>query len=312
MPQRLVAVAVAAVVAALAGAACIAGAASARVPIGMGEQQARMFGDPRWERLGLRHARVLADWDALAYRRQRRALDEWMAGARASGTRVLLSFRYSRHRRFPGPRTFRESFAGFLERYPDVDTWGVWNEANHGDTFSARHPARVARLFDAAVRECRRCRIIGADVLDSASMLRWVRAFKRHAEERPRIWGLHNYIDARRFSDAGTRDLLEATRGEVWFTETGGWLLRRRYVNGKPVSEFRRSHREVVRSTKHVLRLACSSPRIRRVYMYNWVAPWVATTWDSGLITARGRARPAYHVLRRHVRDNGGPFVYCD
>jgi hypothetical protein len=46
------------------------------------------------------------------------------------------------------------------------------------------------------------------------------------------------------------------------------------------------------------------------VYLYNWVAPWVATTWDSGLITARGRARPAFHAVRRHVRAHG-PFAAC-
>jgi hypothetical protein len=61
---------------------------AARIPLGMGEQQARMFEDPRWERLGLRHARVLVDWDALDYKRQRVALDEWMARARATGTRA--------------------------------------------------------------------------------------------------------------------------------------------------------------------------------------------------------------------------------
>jgi len=141
-------------------------------------------------------------------------------------------------------------------------------------------------------------------------MIPWLRAFKRHARETPRIWGLHNYIDARRYSDEGTRAFLRETRGAVWFTETGGWLLRRRYVAGEAVEEFRRTHREVVRSTRHVLRLACSSPRIGRVYLYNWVAPWVTTTWDSGLITARGRARPAFRLLRRHVRAHG-PFAAC-
>ena len=190
-----------------------------------------------------------------------------MAGARATGTRVLLSFRYSRHHRFPTPAVFRDRFAGFLARYPDVDTWGVWNEANHGTRSApgARGASRASSTRPSG--SARACRIIGADVLDSENMVRWLRAFKRHARETPRIWGLHNYIDARRYSDEGTRALLRETKGEVWFTETGGWLLRRRYVADEPVEEFRRSHREVVRSTRHILRLACSSPRIRRVYL---------------------------------------------
>ena len=50
------------------------------------------------------------------------------------------------------------------------------------------------------------------------------------------IWGLHNYIDANRFRTRGTRALLRAVKGDVWFTETGGLVVRR---NGSTV-EFPR------------------------------------------------------------------------
>jgi hypothetical protein len=290
----------------------VAGAAARRVVLGMGEQQTGMFAEPRYERLGLRHARVLADWDALTYKRQRKALDLWMAQAEEAGTRVLLSFRYSRHRRFPRPAEFERAFRGFRERYPDVDTWGVWNEANHGGGYTARHPGAVARLYDAAVRECPSCRIVGADVLDSQNMLPWVRAFKRAARHPVRIWGLHNYIDARRGSDRRTRALLAETRGQVWFTETGSWLLRRRYdEKGRVLQVWKRTRRQSVHATRHVFRLACLSPRIRRVYLYNWRAPWIVTTWDSGFVNRHGRPRPAYHVLRRQVDRAGGPYIRC-
>ena len=63
----------------LVPAVAVAPAAARRVAIGMGEQQPSMFGDPRWARLGLRDARYLVDWDALAYKHQRRELDTWMA-----------------------------------------------------------------------------------------------------------------------------------------------------------------------------------------------------------------------------------------
>ena len=309
MRSRVVVAVVIAVCAVLAGAA---DAPARQVAFGMGEQQAGMFLEPRYERLGLRHARVLADWDALAYRRQREALDLWLEQAQAAGTRVLLSFRYSRHRRFPTSAEFGAAFRGFRERYPDIESWGVWNEANHGGGFTARNPGRVAALYDAAVRECPICRIVGADVLDSANMIPWVQAFQLHARNPVRLWGLHNYIDARRGSDKRTRALLAATEGRVWFTETGAWLLRRRYnAKGRVVQEYRRTRRQSVRSTRHVLGLACLSPRIERVYLYNWRAPWTVTTWDSGFVDRHGRPRPAYHALRRHIAGAGGPFVRC-
>ena len=52
------------------------------------------------------------------------------------------------------------------------------------------------------------------------------------ARGRRLIWGLHNYIDANRFRTTGTRSLLRAVPGEVWFTETGGLVVRN---NGSPV-----------------------------------------------------------------------------
>jgi hypothetical protein len=295
-------------------------AASGSVRIGIGEQSASMFTDSRWQRLGIRHARYLTPWDALDHRRQRAELDTWMAAARSAEVRVMLSFRHSRRARrdasrFPTTRMFRRAFLGFRKRYPDVRDFIVWNEANHPLSFSSDRPGRVAKLFDVAARNCARCRVIGADVLDIRGMTAWVRAFTRHAEERPRIWGLHNYVDARNRRSAATLALLAATRGDVWFTETGGWLLRRKYKRIKQrrqiVQQFRLSPRKAARATRHALHLSCLSRRIRRVYLYNWQAPRVATTWDSGLIGRHGRPRPAYDVLRRHVRRTGAPVVRC-
>jgi hypothetical protein len=93
--------------------------------------------------------------------------------------------------------------------------------------------------------------------------------------------------------------LLALTRGKVWFTETGGVLLRRTYAHGRVLKTFRHTAAEVVRTTAHILRLACMSGRITRVYLYNFIAPRRVTGWDSGLLDARGRPRPAFRTLRR-------------
>ena len=290
--------------------------AAARVEIGMGEQQPGMFTDQHWLRLGMRDARYLTAWDTLERPHQRERLDQWIAAADAVGARVAISFQHSRRKRrsalgFPTAAQFKAAFLAFRERYPEVRDWIVWNEANHPRSFSAHRPGLVARLFDVAARNCRRCRVVGADVLDVTGMTEWVRAFRRKAKVRPRIWGLHNYIDAQHGRSTGTRELLAATRGKVWFTETGGWILRRKYHRGRIVRVYRSTPEHAARAAKHVLRLACLSDRIKRVYLYNWQAPLIVTTWDSGFVGPRGTPRPAYQVLLRQVRRAGGPYVRC-
>ena len=279
--------------------------AAARPPaIGIGEQKAGMFDDPQWQRLGLREVRYVAPWDVLRDADQRERLDAWMAAARASGSRVLLGFQHSLRserlaRRLPGPGEFERAFRRIRARYPDVRDWIAWNEANHPFSLTANRPRRAAQYFDAVAWNCAGCRIVAADVLDVSGMSAWVRRFQRHAVHRPRIWGLHNYVDANRFTSSGTRALLRITTGRVWFTETGGLVLRREYAGTTVTGEFRYSQRHAARATAHALRLGCLSPRIRRVYLYHWRAPHPVTNWDSAFVGPHGRARPAYRTLKR-------------
>jgi hypothetical protein len=275
--------------------------------IGIGEQKSGMFDDPRWQRLGLRDVRYIAPWDALHDPRQLALLDGWMAAARASGARVLLGFAHSlRSRRLartlPRPHQFEREFVRFRARYPDVLDWIVWNEANHPFSLTAQRPRRAARFFDAVARNCAGCRVVAADVLDVSGMSAWVRAFMRHAHAPPRIWGLHNYVDANGFRSTGTRALLDVTRrGQVWFTETGGVVLRREYDGARVTREFRNSLRHAARATLHAIDLARLSPRIRRIYLYHWRAPRPVTNWDSAFVGPGGKPRRAYHVLARRL-----------
>ena len=145
--------------------------AAARPAIGIGEQKLGMFADPNWQRLGLRDVRYVAPWDALHDPRQRALLDAWIAAARGAGARVLLGFAHSLRsealaRRLPTPRRFEREFVRFRARYPDVRDWIVWNEANHPFSLTADRPRRAARYFDAVARNCARCRVVAADVLD--------------------------------------------------------------------------------------------------------------------------------------------------
>jgi hypothetical protein len=291
----------------LTGMLAAAPAAAARPAIGIGEQKPGMFADAHWQRLGLRDVRYVAPWDALRDPVQRELLDAWMKAARRSRARVLLGFAHSLRsarlaRRLPTPRRYEREFVRFRARYPWVRDWLVWNEANHPFSLTAHRPRRAAAYFDAIARHCRRCRVVAADVLDVRGMSGWLRRFVRYARHRPRIWGLHNYVDANRFGSEGTRALLALTRGQVWFTETGGLVRRREYdKRGRVAREFRYSLRHAARATLHALRLARLSRRIRRVYLYHWRAPRPVTNWDSALLGPAGRVRPAYRALRREL-----------
>jgi len=292
----------------LAGLVAATPAHAGQPAIGIGEQKVGMFSSPHWKRLGLRDVRYVAPWDALRDPHQRALLDAWMAAARAADTRVMLGFAHSlRSRRLarilPTARRFEREFIRFRKRYPDVRDWLVWNEANHPSSLTANHPSRAAKYFDAVARNCRRCRVVAADVLDVPGMSGWVHRFKRHARSRVRIWGLHNYSDANSFRSRSTRELLAVTgSGQVWFTETGGLVLRREYNGVRVTRQWGYSLRHAARATIHAIRLARLSRRIKRVYLYHWQAPLPVTNWDSAFLDARGEPRRAYHALKREIK----------
>jgi hypothetical protein len=282
--------------------------AAKRATIGIGEQKVSMFSDPHWKRLGLRDVRYIAPWDSLKDPRQRELLDNWVAAARASGSRMLIGFERSLRspeaaKTLPRPRQFERQFVRIRARYPDVRDWIVWNEANHPLAMTGDRPRRAAKFFDAISRNCRACRVVAADVLDVPGMASWVRRFKLHAHHRPKIWGLHNYGDANQFSTQSTREMLRVTRrGKVWFTETGGLVLRREFDGERVTNEFGYTLQHAAQATIHSIRLARLSKRIQRIYLYHWRAPHPVTNWDSAFIDPHGKPRRSYYALMKKLK----------
>jgi polysaccharide biosynthesis protein PslG len=285
----------------------LCGAASARAQdpvIGIGEQHTDMFRDPFWHALGIERVRYTAPWDAMRTPEGRAETDAYLQAAQAAGAQVLLGFGHaqsqSRRRILPSPTVFLREFLRFRARYPWVNEFLTWNEANHCSQPTCRRPDVAARYYNAMRRNCRGCRIVAADVLDSSRMPRWIAAFRRRAAGRHLIWGLHNYIDANRHRTRGTLGLLRATRRdeEVWFTETGGIVARR---NNSPIT-FPENESHAANATRWVFRLARLSPRVKRIYFYQWNALGPDATWDSALVDAQFQPRPAYFVVRNHVR----------
>jgi hypothetical protein len=290
------------VCAALAAALAVAAPARGATPplVGIGEQNPSMFFDANWRALGVKDVRVIAAYDALHSPWQRADLDAYMTAAHAAGARVLLGFGHSRlagkERRLPSVETYAREFLAFRARYPWVKDFLLWNEANHCSQPTCNNPERAARYFTTVRRYCAGCRIVAADVLDGKRMVPWVKRFARVAGTSRIIWGLHNYIDVNRFRMTGTKALLKAVKGNIWFTETGGLVLRR---NGSTIA-FPGSTRHAADATDWVFRLAALSSRVRRIYLYHWSpAPRRDSTWDSALVDSRDRPRPAYAVLQK-------------
>jgi hypothetical protein len=282
----------------------LAPAAAAKLHVGIGEQNPAFFEDERWQKLKRPHVRFVVAWDALKRNDWQRAeVDAWMAAARSAGAKPLITFGHSRRRKrlmyLPTRDQFADAFRDFLRRYPEQKSFQVWNEANHGTQPTWRRPDRAARYFDAMKRNCPKCTVAAPSVLDADNMLRWVRGFRRVVRRKVRIWSIHNHLDANRFRTLGTRKLLRHTKGQLWFTETGG--IVNRVVDGRKIRRYNK--RNSVRATRQVFRLARLSRRVTRVYFYHWFAPQERRPrWDSGFIAPNGRARPAFTVLKRQVR----------
>jgi hypothetical protein len=276
--------------------------ARAGILVGIGEQSPAMFAERSYAALDVHHARYVAPWDALHDPWETTKLDRYLLDARADGTRVLLSFgRSNRHtRELPSAKKLAHEFRRFRARYPWVTDYVTWNEANHCSQPTCRRPDRVAQYYVALKRACLRCRIVAADLLDGSRIGSWASAFLDAAgRNRKLIWGLHNYIDANRFRTRGTRALLKATKGEVWFTETGG-LVKRKKRAAVPLAA---SPEHAAKAVRWVFRLSALSPRIKRVYFYHFTPPTgPGATWDSALTDARGKPRPAYRVLEDWLR----------
>jgi len=225
---------------------------------------------------------------------------------------ALVTFGRSRTRPYSLPPTseYRRQVRAFMRRYHSVREYSPWNEPNLAVAPRNSNPRRIAAYYRTMRELCRRCTVLGADVVDSSSLGRWMRdylrAFKPGRE--PQLWGLHNYVDMNSTSRAGTNTMLRLAPGEIWFTETGAIVSR-----AKPTAIDSRDRRHLIRTgagravatTKRVFSVARSSRRITRVYIYHWRSDG-RSSWDSALVTEEGTLRPSCDVCAREARRASG------
>lgn len=265
--------------------------------IGIGEQRAAMFDDKRFAGLGVEHARLVVPYDAARRRVERDLVSVWLAGARRTGTEPFITFGHSRETpsKLPSVSEYRAALRAFREMFPEVRVFAPWNEINHDSQPTSDAPRRAAQYYNAMKAQCPTCVVLAGDVLDQRGMLRYLRSYRRHLEGEPAVWGLHNYSDTNRFRSKGLRDMLAAVKGEIWLTETGGIVKFGR--------SFPRDEQRAARATAYAIKQARDNERVRRIYLYNWTGADRKARFDAGLIAPDGKARPAFDVLRRALRE---------
>jgi len=274
-----------------------------RLQLGIADQKPGLFGDARVRGIGARYVRRAVAWDSFQYDWQVRELDTWFARARAAGLEPLVAWDKSRiqERRavVPTRAQLRAVFAQFRARYPWIRDFASWNEPNIGGQWPFRRPEEGGRWYRDMRTACPSCRILAADLVDYPNMVSWARRFVRGAGEQPRYWGLHNYVTANRFDASATLALLNSFPGEVWLTEVGG-LVAKRNNTGTRLPQGVEHAARVTRFIFDVM--ARLDRRVTRVYLYHWDAEPGNPTWDSGLVDAQRRARPALAVVRPSLR----------
>jgi hypothetical protein len=310
-----------AVVGALAAATPPAGALDAGSPtgariashvsVGISDQSAAIFADPRLRWLGVGVARVVVPWDVANRRRELGWYSAWLRAARAHGIRPLVAFNAdpSHPHALPSTSAYGAAVSAFMAMFPWVREYTPWNEENHPLEPTAANPRRAADYFNWLSANCHGCSVTAADVLDISNMSSWLHRFMRWAH-RPRLWGMHDYVDLWQGSNRHLALLLRTVPGEVWITETGGVVWRWERPAGASRARFVvRPELQAALSASRLAQAAAVSRRVTRVYYYQWRVPHTLAyarahhdlSWDSGLMRPDCSPRPAFSVLARLV-----------
>jgi hypothetical protein len=276
-------------------------ASAANFQFGLADYEPATFSDPRVAELGVHTARDVVPWNVVAVPRDLAAVTVWLAAVKQAGITPLITFQHADgNDRAPTEAQFLKDFLRFRALFPWVSEFCPWDEATHAGQPTSRRPKLAAEYYNAMTSHCSGCAITAPDTLDADGNIEaWIGQFLRTARPYPKIWPLNPYISVSTDSSRAIRRLLSYVHGQVWFSEVGGIVWWR--FHGKLIYH---GEAYAVRSTKNIFKLASISPRITRVYYYHWRSPGTPqtakkSTWDAGLISASGVARPALFAVAK-------------
>jgi hypothetical protein len=293
-------------IAALLAALVAVPAAQAKVRVGLSEQSPAMFDQANWAKLKLKRVRYIASWDYAKHPGERAEVSGFMDAARAHRQEVLVTFnshrgcflnnKYKKSKvcKAPSAKAYKAAVKGFRKEFPYVKTFAPWNEVNHISQPTYRKPKLAARYYKAMKSVCKKCKVMAADVLDSSDVKSYLRKFQRATKSKGRIWGLHNYKDVNRRQSKGVRNLAAVTKGQIWLTETGGFVQFK--TTGFPFSLKRAAAR-----TKYMFKLA-KKYHVSRLYNYRWFGEPRKARFDAGLVNPDGSARPGLKQFRKSIK----------
>ena len=286
-------------------------AAQANFTVAVGDQNAGMFAQPRFQALNIKKVRYIVPWDWYKDAGQVASVNAYMGAAHAAGKDVLVSFtahsgcyvngRYSKSKvcRAPSASAYKSAFLRFDKQFNWVKTYSPWNEVNHVSQPTAKSPRTAARYYNVVRRyaHSHKFKVVAADVLDSSNVASYLRSFLRAANGSPRLWGVHNYEDVNRKRSTGTRAVLRTVPGEVWMTETGGIL---QFAPNFPRSESRAASRASYTfslASKYSKRRSGNRSKITRLYYYQYTGADPSARFDAGLVNPDGTPRQAYSTF---------------
>jgi len=276
---------------------------------GIGDEHAEMFRNPLWQQLHTKIVRYIAPYDAVTRTSTLNQAITFIQAAEIQHVQVLVAFYHSEYSptRLPSVATYQRDVAKFVKLFPHVKQYQSWDESNRGNVtgaFSSPSARSAARYYQALIRVCHRCTVIGLDVLDAANIsptLQYIEEFKseigRLETIMPRIWGLHNYADINHFESWRTRELVRALGGQVWLTETGGVVQFGESLPNRNGSGLTRAAKVL----KYMFAVAASQPKIKRLYIYDWTGGNSRTRFDAGLMSSRDQPRAGYVVVCRQL-----------
>jgi hypothetical protein len=276
-------------------------ASAANFQFGLADYEPATFSDPRVAELGIHIARDVVPWNVVAVPRDLAAVTVWLAAVKQAGITPLITFQHADgNDRAPIQAQFLKDFLRFRALFPWVSEFCPWDEATHAGQPTARHPKLAAQYYNAMASHCSGCVVTAPDTLDADGNIEgWIGQFLRTARPYPKIWPLNPYISVSTDNSRAIKRLLSYVHGQIWFSEVGGIVWWR--FHGKLIYH---GEAYAVRSTKNIFKLASISHRITRVYYYHWRSPGTPqsakkSTWDAGLVTANGLARPALFAVAK-------------
>ncbi len=276
---------------------------------GVGDESLEMFTDPNWIQLRTKIARYIVPYDAAVRSYSLDKAKLWIKAAEAKHQQILIAFYHSEYTptKMPSVASYQHDVQKFVKLFPKVRQYQSWDEANRGNirgVLASPSASAAARYYQALLRVCKGCTVLGLDVLDANNIsptLQYISEFKREVGKlrtvMPKIWGLHNYSDINRLESWRTATLVQALGGQTWLTETGGLVKFGGAFPNRNGSGLRRASKVL----SYMFNVAAAHARIKRLYIYDWTGGTASTRFDAGLTDAHHVPRPGYVTVCRKL-----------